>query len=59
MKLKNSNLDETQKRIMLLTLEPQIGTKGLLTPRDYGFFSSENNVIEEILKLFFSQYLLF
>ena len=23
--------------------------KGLLTPRDYGFFTSENHVIEEIL----------
>ena len=29
--------------------------KGLLTPRDYGFFLSENHVMEEILKFFFGQ----
>ena len=27
--------------------------KGLVTPRDYEFFLSENNVKEEIFKLFF------
>ena len=33
--------------------------KGLVTLRDYGFFLSENHVIEEIFKFFFCQYLLF
>ena len=33
--------------------------KGLVTPRDHGFFSSKNHVIEEILKSFVCQYLLF
>ena len=33
--------------------------KGLVTPRDHGFFSSKNHVIEEILKFCFCQYLLF
>ena len=28
--------------------------KGLVTPRDYGFFLSENHVKEEIFKLFLS-----
>ena len=34
-------------------------SKGLVTPEDYGFFLSENHVIEEIFTLFFGQYLLF
>ena len=30
--------------------------KGLVTPRDYGFFLSKNHFIEENFKLFFWQY---
>ena len=37
----------TQLRQLLTLL------KGLVTPRDHGFFSSKNHVIEEILKFFF------
>ena len=33
--------------------------KGLVTPRDHGFFSSKTHVIEEILNFFVCQYLLF
>ena len=29
-------------------------SKGLVTPRDHGFFSSKKPVIEEILKFFFA-----
>ena len=36
-----------------------IFTKGLVTPRDHGFFLSKNHVIEEMLKFLFCQYLLF
>ena len=32
--------------------------KGLVTPRDHGFFSSKNHVVEEIFKFFFGHDLL-
>ena len=33
-------------------------SKGLLTLRDYGFFSSENHVIEEIVSFFLPIYII-
>ena len=39
--------------LMLLELLIKIRSpKGLVTPRDHGFFSSKNHVIEEILNFF-------
>ena len=32
----------------------QVCPKGLVTPRDHGFFPSKNHVIEEILNFFFA-----
>ena len=56
---------EMREKVLLagLGLFFQIGKriflKGLVTPRDHGFFLSKNHVIEEILNVFLYHYLLF